>query len=280
MTWTEVSFGVRPSHAETAIGIILRLVPQGLSESGRGRRVLRVYLPRSGHGRRVFRALARELRAAGFAPHVATRPISQAAWQDAWRVHARPVRIGRLAVLPTWWKAAAGATAVVVRIDPGMAFGSGEHPTTHLCLAAIERHLTPGATVIDIGTGSGILAIAAARLGARRVLALDNDPVAVAVARQNVAANRVTSRVRVIRADRLGPAVAPAHLIVANLTADTLAPFLCDAHRCLRPGGRLVASGFTAAREADVSRAVAAVGLRRVAIMRRRGWSALHAIRD
>jgi ribosomal protein L11 methyltransferase len=280
VTWTEVSLGVRPSQVEAAIAVILRRVPQGLWETqAHGRRVLRVYLPGGPPGRRALAALRRDLRAAAVPATVAARTIRDTPWQDAWRAHARPIRTGRLVVLPTWWTAPPVPASAVIRLDPGMAFGSGEHPTTHLCLAAIERHLTPGMTVVDIGTGSGILAIAAARLGARHVLAFDCDPVAVSVARKNVAANHLAGRVRVVRADRLAGARVRADLVVANLTADTLPPFLRDVRLRLRPGGRFVASGFTSARAAEVARAVAAAGLRCLSVARRDGWCAIHAIR-
>ena len=93
--------------------------------------------------------------------------------------------------MPAWEEYSAAPGEVVIRLEPGMAFGTGLHPTTRLCLEALEAHLAPGGTVLDVGTGSGVLAIAAAKLGARSVLALDADPVAVAVARENVAGNGV-----------------------------------------------------------------------------------------
>jgi ribosomal protein L11 methyltransferase len=212
------------------------------------------------------------------AARVTIRAVPDRAWREAWKRHARPVRIGRLTILPTWWKDAGVGRRVTVRIDPGMAFGSGEHPTTQLCLAGLDRQVSPGMTVIDVGTGSGILAIAAAWLGAARVLAIDNDPVAVAVARQNVRANRAGGQVTVRLAGTLGRLRPPADLIVANLTAQTLPPVLAAARRCLRPRGRFVASGFGTAKAGEVSAAMRTAGLRPVAVERRRGWCAIHAV--
>jgi ribosomal protein L11 methyltransferase len=159
-----------------------------------------------------------------------------------------------------------------------MAFGSGEHPTTQLCLRAIERYTRAGTAVIDVGTGSGILAVAAARLGAARVVATDTDPVAVAAARDNARANRVASRVSVRETDGLRRLRLRAHLIVANLTAGTLPPVLTGARRCLLPGGRFVASGFGPAVARPVARAMRAAGLRPVAVEGLGGWCAVHAV--
>jgi ribosomal protein L11 methyltransferase len=159
-----------------------------------------------------------------------------------------------------------------------MAFGSGDHPTTQLCLAALERHVRPATAVLDIGTGSGILAIAAARLGAARVRAIDNDPVAVRVARENVRANRVERRVAVRLAGSPGNATRTADLIVANLTAQTLPPVLASVRRCMAPSGRFVASGFGVGKVHEVAGAMIAAGLRPVAVERRRGWCAIHAV--
>jgi ribosomal protein L11 methyltransferase len=209
---------------------------------------------------------------------LSTRRARDIEWRRAWREAAQPVVIGRVAVLPTWWKRAPGAGYAIVRIDPQMAFGSGEHPTTQLCLAALDRLVRPGASVIDVGTGSGILAIAAVRLGARRVTAIDNDPVAVQTARRNVLVNRVRGRVAVRAADGLASARGSADIIVANLTAPTLPPVMMLARRCLRPRGVFVASGFGPSSTKSVAAAMRAAGLRPVAIRALRGWRAVEAV--
>ena len=129
---------------------------------------------------------------------VAVRARRGCDWAERWKRHARPVRIGRrLLVRPTWVRAAAPAGAATVTLDPGMAFGTGAHPTTRLCLEALVRHLAGGERVLDVGTGSGILAIAAAKLGGREILALDSDPLACRIARDNAHRNGVAGRVRV-----------------------------------------------------------------------------------
>jgi ribosomal protein L11 methyltransferase len=278
VTWTEVSLEVPRSAAEHAAAIVLTHCPQGLAEHGAGpRRVLRAYLPGTAAGRAALARLRRDLRTLPSA-RVRTRRVRDGRWHEAWKVWARPLTIGRLHILPTWWPAPRGEGRVVIRLDPGMAFGSGEHPTTQLCLAALERYVRGGSVVVDVGTGSGILAIAAARLGARRVVAVDSDGVAVGTARRNVRANRVASRVTVCVAEGLPRRRTRADLVVANLTAQTLPPVIAAARRHLRAGGRLVASGFGARHLQRVRAAMIAAGLRPVHVEARRGWRAVHAV--
>jgi ribosomal protein L11 methyltransferase len=147
-----------------------------------------------------------------------------------------------------------------------------------LCLRAMDWYVRPGSTVIDLGTGSGILAIAAARLGAQRVVALDSDPIAIEVAKANVRSNRVASVVTVRRGNSLAGVHAAADVIVANLTADILPPIVSDVPRRLSPGGRFVASGFGSARSSEVEAAFLRAGLTVTSVERLRGWCAVHGV--
>jgi ribosomal protein L11 methyltransferase len=131
-------------------------------------------------------------------PKPRIRFLSEKDWAEAWKTHYDVLRVGRrLVIKPTWRDYDRLPDDLVIELDPGMAFGSGLHPTTRLCLEALEDYLQPGTRVLDVGTGSGILAIAAARLGASQVLALDSDPLAVRVADENVVLNGVESVVRI-----------------------------------------------------------------------------------
>jgi len=279
--WIEVSVRVASSQMEPAADQILGLAPQGLWESSDGggrRRVLRAYVPATPWSRAAIRGLRRLLAPVAPSASVRTRVVRDTTWVNAWKATARRIRIGRLLIQPSWMKDEAPGRAVI-RLDAGMAFGSGEHPSTRLCLRAIERHMRAGGTVIDVGTGSGILAIAAARLGAARVLAIDNDPVAVDVASANVRANGVAHRVSVRRGQGLARVRTRADLIAANLTADTLPPLLADVRRSLVPGGRFIAAGFGTARVRDVRRQLTKAALRVAATEQLHGWCAVHAIR-
>lgn len=279
MRWLEVQLDVPAGAAEAAVAVVLQHVSTGFAEEHRrGRRILRVYVPLRPDGPVRARRLVREVRRVAGPPVVRTTHLDDAAWRDAWKARALPVVVDGLAVVPTWWPAPVAAP-VVVRLDPGMAFGTGEHPTTRLCLAAVARLVRPGMRVVDVGTGAGVLAIAAARLGAARVVAIDNDPVAVEVAAANALANDVGGRVQIRLADGLRAVRAQADLILANLTADTLGSVIAAVPTRLRRGGWLVISGFGGARARAMARAVEQAGLRDAAIRRLRGWAAVEARR-
>jgi ribosomal protein L11 methyltransferase len=215
---------------------------------------------------RKRRALRRDLRALSLhcpLPRLRGRRVREEDWAHAWKRFFRVERIGRrLVVCPSWRRHRPAPGEVVLRLDPGMAFGTGQHPTTRLCLALLEDYVRPDARVLDVGTGSGILAIAAALLGASEVLALDIDPVAVRVAEANAAANGVGERVRVLQGtlDGRGPASGRYDCIVANISAEAtleMAPALVAA---LRAGGVAIVSGITAGRAEECAEALTAAG--------------------
>jgi ribosomal protein L11 methyltransferase len=181
-------------------------------------------------------------------------------WGEAWKAGLGPVAIGRVLVRPSWIRAEPPAGAVEVVLDPGMAFGTGTHPTTALCLAALSDLLgeRPGASVLDVGTGSGLLAIAAHKLGAGRVRANDNDPVAVEVAGENAARNG--ARVE-LSGEPLEAIDGRYDLVVANILANTLVELAPAVAAHLAEGGVAVVSGILVAQEDEVRAAYAAAGL-------------------
>jgi ribosomal protein L11 methyltransferase len=184
-------------------------------------------------------------------------------WGEAWKRGLGPLSVGRVWVRPSWIEAPAPAGAVEVVLDPGMAFGTGTHPTTALCLAAVSEAVTarPGLSVLDVGTGSGLLAIAARKLGAGRTAGVDVDPVAVRVAEENAARNGVALEL----SDAPAGAVAGTFdLVVANILANTLVELAPDLVARLAPGGALVLSGILAPQAEEVRAAYLALGLRRV----------------
>ena len=177
-------------------------------------------------------------------------------WLSAWKRDLKPVVAGRFWVGAPWHTPEPSLVPIV--IEPGMAFGTGHHETTRLALSALSRAVRPGMRVLDLGTGSGVLAIAAAKLGAH-VLALDIDPTAVAAARANAARNGVAIEVR---KGSLDAASGPFDLIVANLYAELHQTLAKGYRRALVSGGRLLATGILAERAAAVRRALEAAGLR------------------
>jgi ribosomal protein L11 methyltransferase len=194
-------------------------------------------------------------------------------WSDEWKRFFHVLRVGRLVIRPSWESVAVAPGELLIDLDPGAAFGTGQHETTRLCLAALDEHLRPGVHVIDVGTGSGILAIAAARLGAASVLALDIDAGAVAVARENVARNGVDAVVTLAAGPLDDHSLAPpasagsteprmrAGLVVANISSQTVIDLLPTIAGSLSPSGLSVLSGFTDATVAAIEAAVRAAGL-------------------
>ena len=226
------------------------------------------------------------LQAFGLRPigEVRTRLVQESDWADAWKVYFPVMRVGRrLVIRPTWRRHRAGPDDVVLALDPGMAFGTGLHPTTRLCLAAVEaladRGVLAGARVLDVGCGSGILAIAALKLGAISVLGLDTDPIAIEATKANARRNALARRLHARQGSL--PSGEPAFdIVLANLIAGVLVPLAAALRDELQPGGSLLASGIFVDREAEVASAFEAVGLEITRRSAEGDWVALEAVRQ
>ena len=184
--------------------------------------------------------------------------LEEGEWLTAWRSHYGILRIGRLIIRPSWQEYAARVTEAVVVQDPGMAFGTGHHPTTRRCLEQLEKRVTDGIKLLDLGTGSGILAVAAAKLGAASVIALDDDGNAVKSARDNAKNNGIASVLRVIHGTLPHPLVLHGgyQLAVANVTAQVIVGKVGSLMNALAPQGLLVVSGILYERLHDVTEAL------------------------
>lgn len=202
--------------------------------------------------------------------------VKEEDWATAWKTYFKPIHVGRFLIKPIWEEANPADGDVVLELDPGMAFGTGTHATTTLCLHALAERVQSGIEMFDLGTGSGILAIAAAKLGAR-VKAVDLDPVAVRVAQENVDVNRVSDAVEILQGD-LGTVLhGRADLVVANIIADVILTLLPELPRLLRPKGVFLASGIIENRAVDVEEGLIQAGFK---ILERRedsGWILLIA---
>ncbi|TAK00932.1 MAG: 50S ribosomal protein L11 methyltransferase [Chloroflexota bacterium] len=304
--WLELAVEADVEAVEAVSEILGRVAPGGTSvepafelvDEGLGARldqarpaIVRAYVP----ARDIASALraAREAEAAlghlqafGLRPigELRTRLVDEADWADAWKTHFPVMRIGRhLVIRPTWRRHRAADGDVVIDLDPGMAFGTGLHPTTRLCLEAIEaaaaRGELVGGRVLDVGCGSGILSIAAARLGARRVSGLDIDPIAIEATLANARRNRLVRRIQA-REGSLPSGEPPFDLVVANLIASVLVALAGPLRDEVRPGGLVLASGIFEDREAEVAAAFEGVGLAVVERTVEGEWVALAARRE
>lgn len=201
------------------------------------------------------------------------RTVSEQDWANEWKQYFHVTHIGTtLVIKPTWEEYTAEAGEHIIEIDPGMAFGTGTHHTTCMCMERLEKVLRPGMEVFDVGTGSGILAIAAAKLGAKAVKAVDIDATAVRVAVENIAGNQLTEKISVQQGDLLHGTEGQADIIIANIIADIIIMLLPDIPGKLKAGGTFLASGIIEERQNDVAAAAAKVGLQVEAVDTKGGW--------
>ena len=197
--------------------------------------------------------------------------VDEEDWAHGWKKYFKPIRIGKhLIVTPPWASPTLLDDDIKIIIDPGMAFGTGTHPTTQLCLEGLENHLQRGDSVADIGTGSGILSIAAAQLGASTVVSVDNDPLAVRIAAKNAKVNDVD-----IATSGDFPSDGHFDIVVANIIADTLIELCEPLCRITKPNGVLIVSGIIDTREQDVADTFVARGCTLIETHRASEWVAL-----
>jgi ribosomal protein L11 methyltransferase len=303
--WLELSVAADIEAVEAVSEIFGRVAPGGtsvepafeLTDEGLGARVdatrpaiVRAYVPardETASARAVAEASEAlgHLQAFGLRPigELTTRIVHEADWAEAWKAHFPVLRAGRrLVVKPTWRRHRRLPDDVVLALDPGMAFGTGLHPTTRLCLAGVEaladRGHIGGARVLDVGCGSGILAIAALKLGAAMAFGIDTDPIAIEATTANAARNRLARRI-LARGGSLPTGEVPFDVVLANLIAGLLVPLAPLLRDELRPGGALLASGIFVDREVEVRGAFEAAGLAVVGRSAEGEWVALEAHR-
>ena len=207
---------------------------------------------------------------------VSWKAVADEDWAETWKEFFHTEKIGaRTVIKPTWEEYEVKVGEIVVELDPGAAFGTGQHATTSLCIRALEDLVRPGMTVFDVGTGSGVLAIVAAKLGAKRVEAVDFDPVAVRVARENVRQNGAEDVVRTERSDLLKSVAGEADLIIANIIADIIVRLFGEVKGSLAAGGTMLLSGIIEDRLPDVVESAGRHGFSIEKIEQEKGWAAV-----
>lgn len=289
MKWLAVSVTVPGELAEAVADVLARFAPGGTVVSGvppletADHLTVQAYLDEPSAGpdgkRRIAEALW-HLSQIAPVPEPSFTWVEEENWAESWKAHFRPLAVGRRLIVVPAWMANDEPERLPIVLEPGMAFGTGAHPSTRLCLEALEERVRPGDVVVDVGCGSGILGIAAARLGASRVLACDIDADAVAAARRGAERNGLTGTIEVFdgsvaeAAARLPPR--KADVVLANILAPTLEDMLGTGLGDLaRPEGIVVLAGILSGQRDGVARAAESAGLRLAAEAAEGDWVAL-----
>lgn len=305
MDWTEIKIEIAASQVDAAAAIAQMVVPYGiyiedysdlLTEAPKiahidlidedllakdpAKAVIHVYISPDDNPAEAIAFLREKLTAVGIGQSISTEAVKQEEWSTAWKQYYHPLHLGRrLVVCPSWESYERAPDEVVLTLDPGMAFGTGSHDTTRLCLELLEEHCAPGRTVLDVGSGSGILAIASVLLGCDHADGVEIDPTAVRVAQENSAINHTGDRVTFHCGDLVEKVSGSYDIVCANIVADIIIRLLPDAGRFMKPEAVLICSGIIDEREADVLAAVEKNGF---AVRDRResgGWVALACVK-
>ncbi|VVM32064.1 Ribosomal protein L11 methyltransferase (EC 2.1.1.-), partial [Terribacillus sp. AE2B 122] len=213
------------------------------------------------------------------ANEVSVSEVDEEDWSTAWKKYYKPVKISeKFTIIPTWEEYTPVASdEVIMELDPGMAFGTGTHPTTVLSVQAIERYINKGDIVIDVGSGSGVLSIAAVLLGAEHVHAFDLDDVAVNSTKINAELNQAADRITASANNLLEGVEVEADVIVSNILAEIILKFTDDAFKLIKPGGLFITSGIISQKKGDVKDALIASGFDIVEVNEMEDWVAIIA---
>ncbi len=247
------------------------------------RTVIKVYAADNDQGLAMFKDIERRVEELRQSPQsalygtleITVSNLPEEDWQSGWKQYYKPIHVERLVVVPLWEDYQATAGETVMKIDPGMAFGTGAHETTRLCLKALTKEDLSGKAILDVGCGSGILSIGGVLLGADSAFGCDIDQLAVEVARRNAALNGLEAKTAYAAGDLLSVVEGKYPIVVANIVADVILTLLKDLHRVLLPGGLFIASGIIDDRKEELVNAIQEAGLTILNIEEERGWVAI-----
>ena len=296
MEWTDISITVPRRYADTAEAVAtmvanggiyiedyadleqqaweiahVDLIEQELLDKPRDVVIVHMYLAPDENPAEVLPLFRQRLDDAGVEYTLNTEGVEQEDWQNAWKQYYHAMDIGRrLAIVPGWEEYDTDRT--VITMDPGMAFGTGTHETTSLCLETLDELVQGGERMLDIGTGSGILAIAALKLGAKEAEGVDIDPMCVRTAGENARRNGVAERLTVLVGDLSDKASGVYNIITANIVAAAILSLAPAVPALMAPGAKFIASGIIDERRDEVLNGLKAAGLRPVQVKEKRGW--------
>ena len=258
-------------------------IDEALLARDRQAAVIHFYLPEAAHPGEAISFITERLAAEGIAHELAAASVSEEDWAENWKQYYKPERVGRrLVIRPSWEPYIQREDDIVIDLDPGSAFGTGQHETTRLCLELLEQNVRPGARVLDMGCGSGILSIAVLKLGAARAVAVDIDPHAADTAARNAAANGFGGEAfialagNILENPELSKTIGGGYgLIVANIVADVILAMRMIFFQKLKAGGRLIVSGIIEPRADEIEQALCAAGFEIKERRALRGWIAM-----
>ncbi len=277
MKWIEITIKTKEEAEDSIFNLLKEIGARGVSleeETKKNLTLIKAYFPEEinlhetlSHIKEGLKLISNYLDLG--MEEVEIRYLDEEDWANSWKKYYKPVEIGRVVIVPSWERYEA-MDKIIINIDPGMAFGTGTHETTILCILAMEELLKPGMDVIDVGTGSGILAITAKKLGAHRVLAIDIDDIAVKIARENAILNRVN--IEVIKNNLIEGIYEKFHLILANINADEIIKLSKDIKRIMRENSYFIASGMIKDKVKDVEKAFEENNLKVIDIREKNSW--------
>lgn len=305
MEWTEIKITVDAENADAAGNIAQMTVPYGiyvedyshlkedveevahidlideeLLKKDRSKAVVHVYISPEDSPAEAVAFLSERYAAAGIRHKIETAPCVQEDWINNWKKYFHPIKVGKkLLIRPDWEKAENPEGRVVLDLEPGIAFGTGTHETTRLCMEFLEEYVKPGCAMLDVGCGSGILSVAGLLLGAKSAVGVDIDPLAVKTAGQNAARNHVENRFTGICGSLTEKVEGTFDVVVANIVADVIMELTKDIRKFLSPGAAFLMSGIIDEREADVLQALKGK-FRVVGRKEEKGWVALAAVAE
>ena len=302
--WTEVCVTVKPTDVDRAGDIAQMTVPYGiyiedyshleqeawdiahidlideeLLKKDRSKALVHIYISPEENPAEAVSFLRERYRAEGIEHEISTSACAEGDWINNWKKYFKPIPVGKkLLIRPTWEETYEAAGRTVLDLEPGLAFGTGTHETTRLCLELLEQFVGPSSEVLDVGCGSGILSVAAILLGASRATGVDIDPLAVKTAVQNAQRNHVAQRFTAVCGDLTDKVEGQYDIVVANIVADVIIQLTQDIDRYMKPDAVYLMSGIIDTREQDVT-AVLNGHFQILERREERGWVALAAKR-